>query len=145
MTRISGLLTKVGYVLRSGGATGADTAFELGSAGAIVFTADDPIPQWAFDTVDKYHPVANELTYYERRLHARNAMILLGAAGCTPVEFVVCWTPGGKVTGGTGQALRIAKDLGIRVYNLYNHEDRMDIESIIQYELIFQIEEELKS
>ena len=40
-----------------------------------------------------------------------------------PVSFVVCWTPGGEVTGGTGQALRIAADpqYNIPVFNLALH------------------------
>lgn len=35
-------------------------------------------------------------------------------------SFVVCWTSDGKDSGGTGQALRIARDRNIPVYNLYN-------------------------
>jgi hypothetical protein len=35
----------------------------------------------------------------------------------SPVDFIVCWTPYGEVTGGTGQALRIAKANEIAIYN----------------------------
>ena len=35
----------------------------------------------------------------------------------TPVEFVVCYTKGGKRTGGTGQALRLAEILSIPIYD----------------------------
>jgi len=45
-------------------------------------------------------------------------MILFGKDLNTPVEFIVCWTKSGKVTGGTGQALRIAKYYDIKVYNM---------------------------
>ncbi len=45
---------------------------------------------------------------------------VLGSDLETPVSFVVCWTIGGKISGGTGQALRIAKDLGIPIFNLEN-------------------------
>lgn len=144
MIRLGYQLTKVGFTLRSGGASGADTAFATDAISSEIFTKDSDIPQWAFDTVDKYHPAPEKLSYTTRRLHARNAMILLGDDGRTPVEFIVCWTPGGLIKGGTGQALRIAKDLGIKVYNLYNHQDRMDIESILQFELIFLIEQEIE-
>ncbi len=70
---------------------------------------------------------------------ARNCYQVLGEDLSTPVDFVVCWTPDGaesetsRKTGGTGQAIRIAADLGIRVYNLKNRKSREEI-----YELIHQ-------
>ena len=33
-------------------------------------------------------------------------------------KFVICWTKNGKGTGGTGQAIRIAKGFGIPVFDL---------------------------
>ena len=48
------------------------------------------------------------------KLHARNYLII------NKVNFIVCWTPNGKVTGGTGQAIRMAASMGIKVYNLGN-------------------------
>jgi cell division GTPase FtsZ len=53
-----------------------------------------------------------------RKLHARNAMIVLGKNLDDPVDFIICWTPGGTGSGGTGQALRIARAYGIPVYDL---------------------------
>lgn len=49
---------------------------------------------------------------------ARNAHQLLGNSLKSPSLFILCWTDGGRVTGGTGQALRMAPDLGIPVINL---------------------------
>ena len=56
---------------------------------------------------------------------ARNAMQVLGPNLDDPSAFIVCWTPdasdGSKTspkTGGTGQALRIAHEYKIPVYNL---------------------------
>ena len=45
-------------------------------------------------------------------LHARNYLIVRDA------RHVICWTPRGEVTGGTGQAIRIANSLNIPVHNL---------------------------
>ena len=42
----------------------------------------------------------------------------LGPHLIEPVAFILCWTPDGLVTGGTGQALRLAKDYMIPVCNL---------------------------
>lgn len=49
---------------------------------------------------------------------ARNAMQVLGPRLDAPADLVVAYTPGGAVTGGTGQALRMAGDIGIPVRNL---------------------------
>lgn len=37
MTKIASLMSKKGFILRSGGATGADSAFELGSLKSDIF------------------------------------------------------------------------------------------------------------
>lgn len=48
-----------------------------------------------------------------------------------PVDFVVCWTKEAKGGGGTGQALRIARDRGIAVYDLDDDNALDDIMSVI--------------
>ena len=130
MQRCAKALSAEGYTLRSGGAKGADLAFSSGANPRmrIIYTPKDSIPSWAFVTVDKFHPASDRLSYYARRLHARNAMILLGADGRTPVQFILCWTPQARVTGGTGQALRIAQVHGIPVFNFANDEHRARLE-----------------
>ena len=52
-----------------------------------------------------------------RKLHARNAAVVLGMELDDPVSAVVCWTPRGRAVGGTGQAIRMAKAAGIPVFN----------------------------
>lgn len=73
----------------------------------------------AFEIAAEHHPRWAELDEHERQLHARNSHIMLGPDCDTPVLFLVCWTPGGRVVGGTGQALRIAKAYSIEVINLW--------------------------
>ena len=48
----------------------------------------------------------------------RNACQILGMDGETPVSMVICWTPKGLRTGGTGQALRIAEAFNIPIFDL---------------------------
>lgn len=126
-----------GHLLRSGRAKGADRAFEAGCdiAGGDkdIFLADefykrrdyetkihgyDP-DMWAkaFDLAEEFHPNWGACSGYARKLHARNGFIVLGERLNDPVDFVVCWTEGGKLQGGTAQALRIAEDYGIPVLN----------------------------
>ena len=71
----------------------------------------------------EFHPAWDYLSYGARKLHARNGYQVLGEDLKTPVDFVICWTPGGKEQGGTAQAIRIAKFNSIKVFNLAIEDD----------------------
>jgi hypothetical protein len=77
---------------------------------------DSPSPA-AYEIAKKYHPGWWSLPAAAKTLHARNAHIILGDGLDDPVKFVSCWTKSGRVTGGTGQAIRMAEALGIPVFN----------------------------
>lgn len=131
MKQISETLYKKNFILRSGGADGADTYFELGagdkkeiyipwkgfnySKSNLYNITDD-----AYKMAQRYHPRWNSLSNGARKLMARNCYQVLGQNLKTPVYFIICWTPNGGISGGTGQALRIARDFLIPVYNLQN-------------------------
>lgn len=139
MTDIARKLEGEGWILRSGGAAGADSAFESGVSnpenmevylpssyfngrsssreGYIDATKLEGFPK-ALKTVDLFHPAPGRLSDFPRKLMARNAMQVLGASLEEPSQFVIAWTVGGKVAGGTGQALRIARHHDIPVLNL---------------------------
>lgn len=128
-------LNKRGYVLRSGGAPGADSFFEEYSLKKEIFLPwrgfngnssllFNPTPE-AFTLAQKYHPNWGRLSYGAKKLMARNCHQVLGLDLKTPVDFIICWTKDGKATGGTGQALRMAEDLKIPVYNLF-FKDTLD-------------------
>lgn len=121
-----------GLVLRSGrgkrpvdagpDTDSADLAFERGCdavAGRKVIRSvgygDDRLEHAA-----RYHPNWAACNEHARALHARNSLIMCGDWLDDPVAFVVCWTEGGKVKGGTGQSLRIAAapEYNIPVFNL---------------------------
>ena len=70
--------------------------------------------------VDKYHPNPSRLSRGARLLMARNSYQVLGPTMQIPVSAVVCWTHGGKIAGGSGQAMRIATAYKIPIYNLYS-------------------------
>lgn len=130
MKLISKLLTERGMICRSGGAIGADTAFEQGAAPGMkeIFTADHCTTD-AEEMSSQYHPGWMKLSSYVRRLHGRNAMILLGRKLDDPVDFVVCWTERGETVGGTGQAIRIAEARGIKVYNIARKSDYEELQA----------------
>lgn len=122
-------LNSLDYILRSGAAPGADTFFEEYAGQKEIylpwrnFEGNEsrlykPSKE-SFEMAAKYHPNWYRLSIGARRLMARNCHQVLGQDLKTPVKFIVCWTKDGGATGGTGQALRMAKDLNIPVYNLF--------------------------
>jgi len=130
MTKIAAYLSNLGWTLRSGGATGADNAFETcaGENKEIYL----PWPGYngkrsaysrpsteALLMASSYHPNWHACSQGVRKLHARNCHIVLGPLLDDPVDMIICWTPGGLRGGGTGQALRMTKDYPqIAVYDL---------------------------
>ena len=135
MEDIAKYLCSSGYTLRSGGAQGADAAFERGADEACsrkeIFLPSDEIPDEAFEIAALHHPTWGGLPPFVKRLHSRNVQQVLGKNLDLQSKFVICWTPDGaesvttKETGGTGQAIRIANAYNVPVYNLAN-EGRFD-------------------
>lgn len=126
------------YTLRSGGAEGADKAFEK-----LVTNKDIFLPWKGFnnnlselyDQTELSSVIAREhLPHYQyikhsfKKLMNRNVHQVLGMNCDRYSDFVICWTPDGaekydevsNVTGGTGLAIKIADHYNIPVYNLKN-------------------------
>lgn len=132
MELIAEALAYDGWVLRSGGAPGADAAFECGCDRAHgtkeiylpwpgCYGHASPLHEVTpamLELAARYHPAWHKLSRKARLLIARNGAQVLGSDLASPVAAVVCWTEGGKLEGGTAQALRIAEDCGIAVVNL---------------------------
>lgn len=138
MECIASRFARFGWTLRSGRAPGADQAFERGawnaSGTAQIFVPWEKfeleselfqpiIPAGrnldaAIEIAKQFHPAWDKLTQGAQKLMARNSMQILGPELDAPVSAVVCWTPKASGSGGTGQAIRIAKAHGIVVYDL---------------------------
>jgi len=142
MEDVGEILAKRGYTLRSGAAKGADSAFEKGAdrvAGKkevfLPFDGFEPerggekryangvnvfseVTSKHIDLASRYHPKFESLGPGGKKLMGRNGSQMLGRDLKTPSKLVLCWTKGGKVVGGTGQALRMAEDSGAQVLNL---------------------------
>lgn len=132
MRSIATRMSQRGYILNSGGASGADTAFEQGADPRMtqIFLPwrgfngrSSPLTPPSLETytiAKQFHPNWERLSPAVRRLMARNVHQVLGKTLDEPVEIVICWTPEGRGGGGTGQAIRIAHHYGIRVVDLAN-------------------------
>lgn len=116
MTRFARHMESRGYILRSGGANGADTAFENGASDAMreIFL---PWPGFngrssRFERPSEaamlmgatFHPRLSTLspqhpdwqqnrTQTLRKLMGRNVHQVLGQGLDVPVKFLICWTP----------------------------------------------------
>ena len=136
MTRAAKRLASKGYTLRSGGANGADRAFEAGAGGKKEIylpwkgfngsTSSFVAPtRDAVDVAAAVHPAWVRLSPAAQKLQARNSHQILGEDLRTPCDFVICWTPDGAEsesertasTGGTGQAIALASRWGVPVFN----------------------------
>lgn len=151
MTQAAAALERAGYLLRSGGAPGADRAFQTGvtdpahhaiflpgrslygmRTGPGIYDATT-LPGWksALESVPAFHPNPGALSPFATNLMARNAMQVFGPEVNSPADFVMAWAPGGYENtppplgfreGGTGQALRMARHYNIPIRNLANTE-----------------------
>ena len=124
-------LEELGYILRSGAAVGADSAFECGVKNpdnVEIYlpwrgfeghpTGSHNIVSKAFDIAAIIHPAWDKLKQGARKLHARNIRQVFGADVSDPSKFVICWTSNGKEVGGTRTAIVAARLQSIPVYNL---------------------------
>ena len=146
MRRLASDLGLAGWWLRSGGADGADTAFERGHRdakddralqvflpwphynGRDALTLDKETMYEAMRIASELHPAWYRCSIYAKKLHARNVAIVLGDSLRDPVAAMVCWTPNAEVTGGTGMAMRIAEAEGVPIFNMATL-DRGEIEA----------------
>jgi hypothetical protein len=77
----------------------------------------------ALEMASKFHPNWGNLKDSVKRIHARNCYQVLGQDLLSPSLFLICWTPKGSGSGGTGQAIRIANAYDIPVFDLGAFED----------------------
>ncbi|MCF8002098.1 MAG: hypothetical protein K9K76_09600 [Halanaerobiales bacterium] len=157
--KLAYLLGENGYILRSGGSKGADTAFEVGAKKSKSFfeiflpwgkfnnregegyinTLDLTNYQEAVLISKKHHPNFLNLKEESKKLIVRDTYQVLGIDLNTPSKFMVCWTKDGCITdrdrteftGGTGQAISIASKKNIPIFNLKLNEHKRIIKEWI--------------
>lgn len=135
MTDVAVTLKTAGFILRSGGADGADIAFEAGAGDAkeIFYPSAGGSHFWrALEIAEFYHPAWERCGHNARLLHTRNVYQVLGPDLVSFSEFVICWTKDGGATGGTGQAIRIARAFGIPVINMFFDDWRKVLDGTVK-------------
>lgn len=122
-----------GYILRSGGAVGADLAFEHGCnlAGGdkeiyLPFKGYNQSNSNLFEVTRESLDLAksrlgsswNFANMIKKKMMARNNYQVLGLDLKTPTDLVICYAKTNN--GGTRYTMNLAKDHGIPVFNLGN-------------------------
>jgi hypothetical protein len=140
MHYIGDRLAKNGWILRTGGAEGADMEFWHGAvyhdySHAEVYLPWKSFNGWgndsdkvsrtepqaeAYEIAEQFHPGWKYLKFGAKKLHARNVHQIYGYDVTKPEysDCVICWTKDAKGEGGTGQALRMAKHHEIPIYDM---------------------------
>lgn len=126
------------WMLRSGGAKGADTAFLSRAAtyenhlpwsgynGHSLTDKRNIVPELTQEIIDiaaRFHPAWERLSRPVKILMCRNVTIVLGQKLDQHAKMVVCWTPNGRLIGGTSHGMKIAMAYDIPVFNLANFSD----------------------
>ncbi len=148
MTNVATKLHDMGMILRSGAAVGADTAFENGVVDNSLKEIYLPWPGFEYrpdsegfycSYTDQHKDIAKSvhtgflfLSKKIKSMHTRNVAQILGRDCETPTNFVVCWTCGGRLIGGTATAIKIAYKNSIPVYNLFFEKAR---DAIVEFVL----------
>lgn len=125
------ILAERKYILRSGGAEGADIAFEQGCD--LAYGDKEIYIPWknfngsdsnligacnkAISLASTIHSAWDKCSTWAKVLHGRNCYQILGKSLDKPVDFVICWTHQGLLQGGTSTAIKLANKHNIKVYN----------------------------
>ena len=144
-------LSEKGYILRSGNARGADSAFQMGcdsvngdseiylpleNFGTLkrntILVKDTKILLQAFEIAKSVKSKTYVWNKKNKPFHTRNVFQVLGFHLNKPSDFVLCWTDTGAENhdeiinrndkSGTSTAISLASIYNIPVFNMYNKD-----------------------
>lgn len=144
MTYTAKKIDELGYTLRSGGARGADYAFESASNNHAIYSVSkkhipisgkpniipnlEPYRELVSECCLHYKKIKNQ---YVKDLHTRNICQVIGHDPLEIIksDFLICYTFNGEYIGGTTTAIRCAERFDIPVFNFgkYKTIDEMQI------------------
>jgi hypothetical protein len=134
ITKIATEFAQENWIIRSGGANGADLAAELGvdlaqgekeiylpwkkfNGNPSNLIAPE-FPNWcdALTILSGIYDMSAPKSFI--KLHGRNVYQVLGKDLKSPSKALVCFTEGGKIVGGTATAINLALKNDIPVFNI---------------------------
>jgi hypothetical protein len=157
MQAIGYRLGSLGIRLRSGGAEGADSAFEAGARWAIrehhcpepliflpypgfrgksgiSFAPNSQIQKEATRIIRDLHPAWDRCSDFAKKAHTRNAFQVLGRDLRTPSQFLVFYAEvsRGEIQGGTKTAVVLAKKFQIPCFNLFYSSAKPELKAFLR-------------
>ena len=137
MTEAAKMLSEKGYTLRSGGAKGADTAFEKGTNKKEIFKVGNNPLTTELKIAEEIHPRWGALkSTYVKKLMARNTNQVFGKNLDAPVDFVLFYAEETdnplRPKGGTGQAVEMARRKGIPTINMADTNWKNQLEKVLE-------------
>ncbi len=138
-------LVNHGFILRSGGANGADSYFETqwdnyGGQKEIYLPWANfnnnksglyGVSEKALKIAQTLHPKWSSLKEPVRLLHGRNVYQVLGKELDTPSDLLIGWTPDGQIVGGTATAINLAKRMDVPVFNLALEKEVIELDGYL--------------
>jgi hypothetical protein len=143
--------------LRSGGAEGADSAFETGARRAnkehpgpepliflpypgfrgksgITFAPNSQIQKEATRIIRDIHPAWDLCSDFAKKAHSRNAFQVLGSDLRTPSHFLVFYAEvsRGEIQGGTRTAVVLAQKFQIPCFNLFYSSAKSELKAFLE-------------
>jgi hypothetical protein len=159
MQAIGYRLGSLGIQLRSGGAEGADSAFEAGARRAIrehpgsvpliflpypgfrgksgiTFAPNSQIQKEATRIIKDTHPAWDRCSDFAKKAHTRNAFQVLGGDLRTPSQFLVFFAEvcQGQIQGGTKTAVVLAQKFQIPCFNLFYSSAKPELKKFLGIE-----------
>lgn len=160
METVGKAMTDLGYIGRSGGADGADTAFWNGflASSKLDMKFECYIPWDNFNGLNSsqkhiinssklrtyneaqelmktIHPAPERLSRGALALHTRNVFQVLGYDLISPSNVLFCYTKmtkAGKPSGGTATAYNLAREHKIKCYNFFYPADVEEVKSLLK-------------
>jgi hypothetical protein len=145
--------------LRSGGAEGADSAFEVGARRAftekhgsepliylpypgfrgkpgITFAPNSQTWKEATRIIRDLHPAWDRCSDFAKKAHTRNAFQILGSDLKTPSQFLVFYAEvsRGEIQGGTRTAVVLAQKFQIPCFNLFYSSAKPELKAFLGIE-----------
>ena len=90
------------------------------------------IPDRAIEIAREILPGFDRWKQGVKKLMARNMMQVLGKDLNTPSDFLICWTPGGELKGGTRAAITLAFHNNVSIYNLAIEGDQIKLSEYLK-------------
>lgn len=130
--QIAEFFAKKGWVLRTGGAIGCDSAGLAGFRKVAGSKIELYLPwqgyedhyggilwsQENWNEAAKLHLHWDTMKLNSKIFHSRNVAIALGVDNEQPADVVVCWTLNGEAVGGSAMVISVAKQRKIKLFNL---------------------------